>query len=57
MVDCHSMRLGQIYVCRECGLELKVVAECKECDESADSCSCDEHCDFACCGTPLVLKK
>ena len=51
------MKLGQIYVCEDCGLELKVVAECKECGATAESCGCDDHCDFACCGNPMKLKE
>lgn len=57
MVDCHNMKLGEIYVCEGCGLELKVVAECKECGESAESCGCGDHCDFSCCGDPMILKE
>ena len=29
MPSCHQMKLGQVYVCEECGLELKVVKACK----------------------------
>ena len=60
MVTCHDMKEGQIYTCKECGLELKVLSECKECQE--ESCGCQdpdekEHdCGFSCCGEPLVLK-
>lgn len=55
MADCHEMRLGQTYVCEDCGLELKVVAECKEC--GAETCSCDAPCTFECCGEPLQLRE
>ncbi len=55
MADCHEMKLGQTYVCEDCGLELKVVAECKEC--GAETCGCDEPCTFECCGEPLQLKE
>ncbi len=57
MVNCHNMKLGQIYMCEDCGLELKVVVECEECGTSAESCGCDEHCEFSCCGAPMKLKE
>ena len=57
MVNCHDMKLDQVYICDDCGLELKVIAECKECGTTDESCGCDEHCDFACCGIPMKLKE
>ena len=56
MPSCHDMKLGQVYVCEECGLELQVVQECDECGEDASECSCVEHCTFSCCGEELKLK-
>lgn len=56
MPSCHDMKLGEVYVCEECGLELKVVKECDECGEDADSCECTEHCSFECCGEEMKLK-
>jgi hypothetical protein len=50
------MKLGQVYVCEECGLELKVVKECRECGEDAADCDCAEPCTFSCCGEALKLK-
>lgn len=55
MVTCHDMRVGQVYVCEGCGLELKVLHECEECHE--ETCSCETECDFSCCGEPLKLKE
>ena len=49
-MNCSEMKLGQIYVCGDCGLELKVV---KECDCSEDSCTCAEP---GSCGEGLTLK-
>jgi hypothetical protein len=55
MTDCHDMKVGQIYTCPDCGLELKVVKECKCTDES---CGCgDGGCGFSCCGDPMKLKE
>ncbi|MBN2392837.1 MAG: hypothetical protein JXR84_19050 [Anaerolineae bacterium] len=56
MPSCHDMKLGEIYVCEACGLELQVVKECKECGESAEDCECESHCSFECCGEPIKLK-
>ena len=56
MPSCHDMKLGQVYVCEACGLELEVVKECDECGQDAAECECVEHCTFSCCGEPLKLK-
>ena len=56
MVSCHEMKKGQILVCLDCGLEFEVVKECEECGEQEGSCGCEEHCEFQCCGEPMVLK-
>lgn len=56
MANCHEMKLGQVYVCEDCGLELQVVKECDECDKPQEECGCTEHCTFECCGKPLALK-
>jgi len=50
MSTCGQMKLGQVYVCKECGLELKVV---KECDCSEQACGCET---MACCGGGLTLR-
>jgi len=57
MANCHEMKLGQVYVCEDCGLELEVVKECKECGTEADTCGCEAPCTFECCGEPLKLKE
>lgn len=62
MAGCHDMQMGEIYVCEGCGLELKVVAECRNSHKSSEECSChdqhDEHdeCSICCCGKPMVKK-
>jgi hypothetical protein len=50
------MKLGQVYVCETCGLELKVVKECEDCGEDVEACECSEHCTFSCCGGEMQLK-
>lgn len=57
MPSCHEMKMGQVYVCEGCGLELQVVGECKECGQDADECECEEHCTFSCCGQEMTLKE
>jgi hypothetical protein len=56
MAGCDEMKVGQVYMCEECGLELRVVKECTECAAEAE-CSCVDECEFECCGEPLKLKK
>jgi hypothetical protein len=55
------MKKGEVYYCGECGLELKVVKECKSAKKDADSCVCcgedDICCDITCCGEPLSKRK
>jgi hypothetical protein len=55
MTNCHDMRVGQVYVCEGCGLELEVIKECEECGTDPESCECPP-CQFVCCGDPLKLK-
>ncbi len=57
--SCHDMRIDEVYVCPDCGLELKVVAECKDAGKPASDCGCGDdegHCALTCCGKPLVKK-
>ena len=55
MANCHEMKLGQVYSCIECGLQLEVVEECKEC--GTDTCGRAAPCTIECCGEPLKPKK
>ena len=60
MSSCHDMKKGEVYVCRKCGLELKVVKECKNAGRPAGACECHPHgedeCVIDCCGEPLAKK-
>jgi len=56
MAHCHDMKKGEVYVCQECGLELKVVKECREAETPAEQCCCTP-CQFVCCGEELVKKR
>jgi len=40
MAGCHDMKEGEIYVCENCGLELKLVKECKNSHVSKEECVC-----------------
>lgn len=55
--NCHEMYKGQVYVCREYGLELEVVSECEDCGAEPDECDCDESCTFRYCGEDLNLRE
>ena len=58
-VHCNDMKLGEVYACTSCGLELKVVKTCdheghdKCCDACADGSS---DCTFSCCGQVMGKK-
>ncbi len=69
-MECHSMKVGDILVCEDCGLELQVVKTCDEgcCEPTAEcGCGCESECDceeevettcvFICCGKELKQKK
>ena len=59
MANCHEMKAGEVYVCRECGIELQVVKECKDVGTPAEQCGCHataDPCTFSCCGKELVKK-
>ena len=57
MPICDSMKKGEVYICEECGFEIKVVEECKECKLTEDTSSCCiEGCTFSCCGEELTKK-
>jgi hypothetical protein len=60
MPSCNEMKMNEVYVCENCGLELKVVKECSECgmptSSSSESCGCAQGCSFDCCGSPMRLQ-
>ncbi len=53
MAKCADMRLGQVYVCGDCDLELKVVKEC-DCSSGTEECA---YSAAECCGGQLQLKE
>lgn len=55
MANCHEMKVGDIYTCEKCGIELQVLKECKEAGMPADDCEC-APCTFSCCGEDLKKK-
>jgi hypothetical protein len=56
MAGCQDMKVGQVYECPSCGIELEVKKECTECRDSREFC-CADPCLFSCCGIPIVLKR
>lgn len=60
MPNCHEMKKGEVYVCEDCGLELRVIKECKEAGTGIDECAChtiSEPCNILCCGKEFVKKQ
>jgi len=60
MTNCHKMKNGEIYVCKDCGLELKVVNECCDVGKPAEACECQHDgtpCVITCCGESLLKKE
>lgn len=55
MSSCHEMTIGETYICKDCGLEMQVIHECKDKGKSEDECGCPP-CNLSCCGHPLELK-
>jgi hypothetical protein len=53
MATCSEMKVGEVYVCQHCELEIQVVRSCADSEEGA--CACAEA--MTCCGGPLTLKK
>ena len=59
MSGCHDLRKDEILVCEDCGMELKVIRECKDVGAPAEECAChteENPCSIECCGKPLVKK-
>ena len=59
MPNCHEMKKGEIYVCKDCGLELQVIKECKDVGKPAEECGCHTTagpCTFSCCGQDMVKR-
>jgi len=50
------MKEGEVYCCSECGLELEVVRENRDCYDGKKG-ECVEPCMMTCCGKPLKLKE
>jgi hypothetical protein len=56
MAGCHDMKVGEVWVCPDCGLELKVVAGCHDAGKPDSDCEHKTPC-LVCCDKPLALKK
>lgn len=53
MPSCEEMKKGEIYECKDCGLQLQVVRECTTCSATS-GCGCP--CSFVCCEKEMTLK-
>lgn len=57
MISCSEMKVGEVYTCTECGIELEVKKSCncneEHCEPMHDHGTC---CEFECCGKPMELK-
>jgi hypothetical protein len=51
VTTCSDMKVGQIYFCPDCGVELQVIKECSD----TDHCSL-EQCKLVCCDQEMQLK-
>lgn len=54
-MKCTDLKKDSVYRCDDCGLEVKVVTECND-TEDTDCCSSTDKCNFICCGKELTLK-
>lgn len=54
MASCRTMKKGDVFECRVCGLALKVL---KVCDPKACGCGGKGDPGFLCCGAPLRKKR
>jgi len=57
MSTCHELKPDEVYECPDCGLQLKVVKECRDVGQDADDCcASNETCTLLCCGKTLIKK-
>jgi hypothetical protein len=52
-MSCHELKKGDVLVCEECGLEMKVTKSCHCGDEEGGACT---EGGFTCCGGPMKVK-
>ena len=52
MANCGEMKVDDVYECKACGLELKVVKTCSCSTDSSDACSVP----LSCCGQDMTKK-
>jgi hypothetical protein len=53
IISCQNLKKGDVLVCEECGLEVKVTKACHCGDEEGAACT-EEG--FICCGGPMKVK-
>lgn len=57
MSSCENMKVGEVYECKACGLEIEVKKACDCVNDKCEPVADDHCCDFNCCGKPMELKK
>ncbi len=55
MPVCREMKKGDVYYCKDCGVEITITKECVDCGKPTSSCECGP-CTFVCCDKELELK-
>lgn len=56
MTSCGDMKVGEVYVCKDCGLEIEVKKSCNCPTEVCEPMKDGACCDFECCGSPMEKK-
>ena len=60
MSSCKELKKGDLFHCPDCGLEVQVVAECRDVSSGTVDCGCREPqpngCVLSCCGRELARK-
>lgn len=58
MTTCHDMKLNEVYLCPDCGLEITITKECTDAGTHGQPTDCcnpgsAKACVLTCCGEPL----
>jgi hypothetical protein len=56
MPECREMKKGDVYYCKDCGVEITVTKECVGCGKPSIACECGP-CSFVCCNQEVQLKE
>jgi hypothetical protein len=61
MTTCHDMKLNEVYLCPDCGLEITITKECTDAGKHGQPTDCcnpasTRACVLTCCGEELQKK-